>query len=356
MLKHVVLVSTFPETGSRNVGDKLIENATRELLLSEAPGLRITTISGKSSWTDMQHLVEECDCFLFACLAVRKNLLNSYPFLDKLLQTKAPVAAISTGTSLNKGGPRMFHDAVTDEDLELLRRFNEQAIVFTTRGSLTQSFCKHFGLSKAYFTGDVAFVDERFNERKFPTEAAIRRVLISDPHYATRYTETFKTLVGSLSKLFPNAALQLALHGSNEPVTEMATELGLNSINLYESPDSGLEVYDECDLHVGFRVHGHVSALHRRKPSYLLEQDGRGIDYGATLTRRTTVPCYAWSYPIKGGERKWNESLGSIDLVVSMIESDLMNGFARFRGLEQELLQFEQNVRLAVRTLVNSSR
>ena len=354
MQKHVVLVSTFPKEGSRNVGDKLIENATRAILQSESRQLRITTISGKSSWEQIQSLCETSNCVLFACLAIRKHMLNVYPFLDRLLQTSTPVAAISTGTSLNVGGPRMFHEAITTDDHELLMRFNEQAILFTTRGSLSQSFCQTLGLSKATFSGDVAFFDSRFENRRFPTDPDIRRIVISDPHYATRYVETLKGLVASVSAQFPNASVALAMHGVNEPVTEIANALNLPIINLFERPDEGLEIYDECDLHVGFRVHAHVSALNRRKPSYLLEQDGRGTDYGLTLTRRMSVPCYAWSYPIKKGERKWLEPLGSIDLINSMIETDRRNGFARFVGLEQELLQYSIAARRASRLLLDS--
>lgn len=354
MQKHVVLVSTFPKEGSRNVGDKLIENATRAILQSESPQLRITTISGKSSWEQIQQFIETSDCVLFACLAIRKNLLNVYPFLDQLLQTATPVAAISTGTSLNVGGPRMFQDAITIVDHDLLKRFNERALMFTTRGALSQSFCQALGLNKATFSGDIAFFDQRFENRQFPTHPDIRRILISDPHYATRYVETLKGLVASVSTQFPNASVALAMHGVNEPVAEIAKELDLSIVNLFERPDEGLEIYDECDLHVGFRVHAHVSALNRRKPSYLLEQDGRGTDYGLTLTRRMGVPCYAWSYPIKKGERKWLEPLGSIDLISSMIETDRLDGFARFIGLEQEILQYNIATRRAIRTLLDS--
>lgn len=37
-----------------------------------------------------------------------------------------------------------------------------------------------------------------------------------------------------------------------------------------------LDFYQDCDLHVGYRVHGHLYFLAHRLPSILIEEDGRG--------------------------------------------------------------------------------
>ena len=115
------------------------------------------------------------------------------------------------------------------------------------------------------------------------------------------------------------------------------------------------DVYEECDLHVGFRVHGHVSALKRRKLSYLLEQDGRGVDYGLSLSRRLTVPAV----PVADPSFRLNASLlksvlrgrhrisipkgvpaGAVDQVLSLLDRDREQRFSAFLGLEEELSAF----------------
>ena len=36
------------------------------------------------------------------------------------------------------------------------------------------------------------------------------------------------------------------------------------------------DIYNECDLHVGFRVHAHIFMCSKSKPSILINEDGRG--------------------------------------------------------------------------------
>ncbi len=38
-----------------------------------------------------------------------------------------------------------------------------------------------------------------------------------------------------------------------------------------------LAFYDNIDLHVGYRLHGHISFLRRRKPSFLIAEDSRSF-------------------------------------------------------------------------------
>jgi polysaccharide pyruvyl transferase WcaK-like protein len=44
-----------------------------------------------------------------------------------------------------------------------------------------------------------------------------------------------------------------------------------------------LELYGQVDLHVGYRVHAHLCALSRRRPSLLIAEDGRGRGQAVTL-------------------------------------------------------------------------
>ena len=51
--------------------------------------------------------------------------------------------------------------------------------------------------------------------------------------------------------------------------------------------------YDESDIHIGYRVHGHLRFLAARKPSVLLEEDGRGGGFTQVLGAPATQ---AWRY------------------------------------------------------------
>lgn len=51
-----------------------------------------------------------------------------------------------------------------------------------------------------------------------------------------------------------------------------------------------MDVYDDMDLHIGYRLHGHISFLRRRKPPVLLVEDARS--YGLAHTPGTDVGCF----------------------------------------------------------------
>ena len=56
----------------------------------------------------------------------------------------------------------------------------------------------------------------------------------------------------------------------------LARSLGFEVINAaYEMKK--ISFYKEFDLHIGYRVHGHLDFLSRRKPSLLINEDGRGL-------------------------------------------------------------------------------
>lgn len=45
----------------------------------------------------------------------------------------------------------------------------------------------------------------------------------------------------------------------------------------------GFLIYDNCDLHVGFRVHAHIYNLSKRNKTLLLNEDFRGFAVNETL-------------------------------------------------------------------------
>jgi hypothetical protein len=66
-----------------------------------------------------------------------------------------------------------------------------------------------------------------------------------------------------------------------------------------------IELYDEADLHVGFRVHAHLYMNSISKPSVLLNEDGRGKAVGLVLGGLTLDAYlrYRENYFIKGMNR-----------------------------------------------------
>jgi len=57
---------------------------------------------------------------------------------------------------------------------------------------------------------------------------------------------------------------------------------GINYCDISYSHE-GMEIYDTCDLHIGFRVHAHIYNLSHRHRSLLIEEDNRGAGVNDAL-------------------------------------------------------------------------
>ena len=58
--------------------------------------------------------------------------------------------------------------------------------------------------------------------------------------------------------------------------------IGVESRDISYSRD-GFDIYNDCDLHIGFRVHAHIYNLSMRNISILIEEDGRGAGVNEAL-------------------------------------------------------------------------
>jgi len=92
-----------------------------------------------------------------------------------------------------------------------------------------------------------------------------------------------------VKKLFPNAELFCSFHRGILPddytsyaksffylsMAAAAKSFGYKVCDVSSDLDK-ISFYDDCDLHVGYRVHAHLYFISKRKPSYLVSEDGRG--------------------------------------------------------------------------------
>lgn len=348
----VCIVSTYPEYGSKNVGDALITNCLISALRRVRKDVKVSVIWRAASWESVRDVVLNSDVVVFACLAIRPRMTEKeYPYLNEIIASGVRYAVVAAGTSLKVGDDGPLFKGVSPSTVDALRRMDEGAIFFSSRGILTQEFCRSIGMKRVIFTGDIAFYDERFLGRKFIAPKRISRIAVSDPHHPSLYANSFDYLLSRLASVFPEADLDVLLHGVNPAIEEVVERRGMRVRPIYLDKESGLDAYDEYDIHVGYRVHGHVSALVRRKPSYLIEQDGRAADYAATIGRKISVPCYIrhTSKPFKGllrrafakidSLRKQShlEGLAPVDILGSILVADLEDGFSRFDGIDKLL-------------------
>jgi len=369
-MKNIVIIGTYPEYGSKNIGDQLITNALCEIVKSQINDARIKIVWRAESWGKVESCLVNADHVFFACLAIRPFMhKKEYPYLERLVDSGVPFSVIASGTDLPVTSFGGVFSGFSGESISLLKKINSKATVLTTRGVLTQEFCNHHGLSNFKFSGDVAFYDSRFSNRSFRYNNEIRRVVISDPHRSDVYLDSLSALYKGMRSLFPSASILIAQHGIDERLVKFCTERDMRLIKIYNERDSGLDIYDEVDIHVGFRVHAHVSALKRRVYSYLLEQDGRGCDYGLTMRRKISIPNYfgakhsvVWrsASSLFLGRSLRNKFCAASSVpaeeMIALIRNDASDGFEKFLGLEKEIEVFNENSISSVKEALRNER
>src|SRR5690606_24022540 len=130
------------------------------------------------------------------------------------------------------------------DSLNYLYELNAKALFFTTRGYLSQSFCKFYKMDNVTFSGDIAFLDSRFANRIFEPVHKIETIAISDPHNSEIFLTSVVALYSGLKKLFPKAEFIFMLHGLNPTIENFCEKEGLRFEKIYLNKENGLDIYD----------------------------------------------------------------------------------------------------------------
>lgn len=361
----IVIVSTYPKEGSKNIGDQLITNSLISAIKDINPNASFDIVFRADKWSSVKDKILKADHVFFACLAIRRFMdKNEYPWMSKVLDSKVPFSCIASGTDLLVNKSTNIYSDISSSASSLLSRINKQAVTFTTRGQMSQFFCESLGLDQCIFNGDIAFYNTKYAEQKFISHQDIRNIIISDPHRPKAYINSLDVLINGLKNIFPDANITIAQHGINPTIQNYCDKHNIKTVKIYEKPDTGLDIYDNADLHVGYRVHAHVSALSRRKYSYLLEQDGRGCDYGLTLEKKISIPSYinvpAVLKPNKVLEKLYFKatkqpitSVSPAHQMLALIQGDKALGFEKFLNLEKQIEGFNKSTLLSLQKSLN---
>lgn len=285
-----LLLTTFPGHKSQNVGDNLIANSAialvkarnrhfepvtefREKNLDPYPdgGLQ-TIIAPGFSVSDGVYPK------LFGLYSNLERLKNFFPVgcsFQHVIPSHATFESYQYGTETQK----------------FLRLIASRSGALPCRDQLIVKLLHRYDIPAVY-SGDLAIYDEDKLNTPFMPPAAINSVVFTIQHHDRYDAQSFK-LLELIKERFPESKLYVAFHSKVGPkpqkIANHAVSLGFTELHLYGDV-SNLEVYDSMDLHIGYRLHGHISFLRRRKPSILLVEDARS--FGLAHTPGTDVGCF----------------------------------------------------------------
>lgn len=177
-------------------------------------------------------------------------------------------------------------------------RFQDKSIAFlkeissdypiSCRDYLTKRVLTRNGIDNVAMTGCPTWYDIDSLGKEMTLPASIKAIAFSVPNNHLLYNQALK-IMSSIKKLFPEAILFCSMNRgiAKDKYTDSSWAQGLEkfakaaSIIGYEVRDISCSTerasfYNNCQIHIGYRVHSHIKFLSERKPSYLINEDGRG--------------------------------------------------------------------------------
>lgn len=284
------LLTTFPQHRSGNVGDHLITHSLLRLIRARVPNYNPLVLFREESLDIYPEdgvrsiiapgfsVVDETYPKLFALYSDSSRLKNFFPI----------------GCSFQHAIPAhsSFDDYTYGEGtLEFLKGQVARHGALLCRDELIVGMLRRNGIG-ALYSGDLAVYDESVLGRPFRPPESISSIAVTVQHH-DRFDSQSLALIRRLKEHFGNAQLFISLHSKPNkrsiPILNYAVSLGFQPLLLSGDVDN-LNVYDNIDIHVGYRLHGHLSFLRRRKPSVLLVEDARS--FGFSRTPGTSFGCF----------------------------------------------------------------
>ena len=126
-------------------------------------------------------------------------------------------------------------------------------------------------------------------------KSEIKRIVVTTPAGKHLWKQSNQVLK-AVKQQFPNAEIIYSFHrgifpGAGTPPRQGLSYIAMSILGMIQGAKiidvsynlDKIKFYDECDLHIGYRVHAHLYFLSKRIPSLLINEDGRGLGMTESL-------------------------------------------------------------------------
>lgn len=318
----------------KNAGDYLIVNRTIGLLKHVNPDCDITVFQRNEALDNKLNEINQTDALVFAGgPAYSKNVFpKRIPICKSLDDICIPVYTIGVGWHGHISSNRLVYSGYkfSQDTKEYISWLGKDASL-SCRDWYSVKVLKNNGFKNTIMTGCPAWYDIkniRHCTLKNDIQIPFKKICISDCGNPANLNQSFE-IVKYIRDKYPKSSIVYVFHrGINadkhtdestalhyKSFTKRLTELGVNYKDISYSSD-GFKIYDDCDLHIGMRVHAHIYNLSIRNVSILIEEDGRGTGVDEALglfsikaydedllnfykPRRSRIDRLVWKYIVK---------------------------------------------------------
>ncbi len=379
-VKKYTVLSTYPgRRSSANVGDHLISVALEKLVRREKGDVEFLTIFREDSLDDYIDEINQTAAILLPAFPIRDGIPlypGCYRLTDDLDRIKVPMVPIGANWNVYPGDSYSRETTqYSQETSRFLHRVASGVSQFSCREYFLMEVLRKHGIENTVMTGDPAWYDPDFFGTPLHRPTRINTLVFSPPLSAF-YGDLAVQCLDLLKDMFPDATRYCAFHltdpasspfddksttndasmrsdvaKKNAVIRSYAATCGYEILEM-AGDSQKLNFYRECDLHVGFECHAHLSFFRQRRPSVLIAEDARGVGFNYTLgvggfdgfarTRNTEIHP-----PREGGTsgycvspEEWDVAPARNDLAQALrtyLVDELQSGFRRYLGLTDRI-------------------
>ena len=274
----------------KNAGDFLIAERSQALLKSIVPSVELYSIWEGSDSSIVKEYLPKVRGIVFGGGPFFTNNIypNDIPLVENLRDIELPMLNIGGGWYAKDNSFETVKDyEINTSSIELLKKIQNSSGCLSCRDWFTVNMLKEKGFN-AMMHGCPAWYNlDCLYENKLIIPNSINKIAVSDNASSRNYLNAKKILIWLRNK-YPKAIITYVLHRgytantSTESFKKLLKDNNITCIDISGSC-KGFSIYDDCDIHIGFRVHAHIYNLSRRKMTILLEEDGRGAGVNQAL-------------------------------------------------------------------------
>jgi polysaccharide pyruvyl transferase WcaK-like protein len=273
-----------------NVGDQLIVESAKKLIKSIKNDNDFLEFSRDEDLTDYLEKINNTKAIIMPHFGLRDPDMypNTYKLVNDLSKIKIPLIPIGIGWKGFPGDSETLQTLKYSKNTQqFLKYISNQIQTMICRELFTCKILENHNITNTKMGGDCAWYDIEKIGKKMKCPEKIRKVVFTTP-YMGMYLEQAKSIIKMISEKFPEAHKICSLHTgfdkikTDKEIIEYAKEKKFE-IKDVSSDISKISFYKDCDLHVGYRCHGHIAFLRNRIPSILINEDGRGVGFSYTF-------------------------------------------------------------------------
>jgi hypothetical protein len=268
----------------RNAGDFLIFERARRLIASVHPAAELLVAKAWQPLTGQLPVETIRGCQAIVVCGgpgYSDGMAERYPLGE--LTGGPPLVLMALGSHVVPGTDAQL--AATRFDPQT-RGFLDSVLArfpfLGARDRLTADLLGSNGYDRVLMTGDPAWYDLERIDAPLLAPTAITSIAITPPANPVYFRQAIELFEAVAARHHPARVTVVHHRGIQRPFVRLANAHGWQTRDI-TGDLAGFAVFDEHDLHLGYRVHAHLYATSRGRVSYLVAEDSRGTGVHRTL-------------------------------------------------------------------------